>query len=185
MLLSVFGPVPDDLAWAFGIVGLAALIVALAPLPQLIWGRPIVEFDFKTTDIDNSRGLNCFLFNREVRSKWLRRIGVHREGDVIEADYSISEVGTNRVIVENYRMFGEGGDQRDSEVLKPSWMPLKATPVVHVGDEEFANTMPPDPKRPIPPGTYYLVATVVIRGRIFLAKRKFCVGTRYTELFWC
>ena len=95
-------PVPAWMSWAGFWLGVVALLISLVTLPtalQMFFRRPKVEIEFDSNYLDGMHRLKCHIFNRGIKSKFLRRLGVVRTPVEISASASISEYGTNKMIV--------------------------------------------------------------------------------------
>jgi hypothetical protein len=100
-------PVPAWLSWAGFWLGVVALVVSLASLPtalQMFFGRPKIEIEFDSDSIEGVHRLRCYIYNRGIKSKLLRRLGVVRTPVEISASASVSEYGTNKMLVSLLRV---------------------------------------------------------------------------------
>ena len=91
-----------DTGVTLGIIGiilsLVALIMAVSPLAQMLWGRPKLSFEF--TEFTGSDGKNLIFTvrNKPVDSAFLRSIGVRRETGEINASINIYRQGTTQIV---------------------------------------------------------------------------------------
>lgn len=63
--------------WAL-IVGILALGVAIMVLPQMIWGKPVINLSFESRRERNLIKLFCEITNQPIENKFLKKIGVYR-----------------------------------------------------------------------------------------------------------
>jgi hypothetical protein len=91
--------IDTDLAIVGIVLGVGAIILAVPPFFQMLFGRPDIAFE--TADFTGPKGrtLSIKIKNRPVTNRLLRSIGVEREVGDILAYIGIQKQGTNEIIV--------------------------------------------------------------------------------------
>ncbi len=68
-------------------------------LPQMICGRPKIEISY---DVSNRATLSCLLYNRPIKNRFLKIIGVYRrQVDSLSASFSIENICKSKAEVTN------------------------------------------------------------------------------------
>ncbi len=89
------------------VIGVIALVVSLVTLPsafQMWWGRAKPKSEFRDNRQDNACVLLCEILNAPIRSGFLHSIGVKRDALIFQCFCSISEIGTNKIVVRDQRL---------------------------------------------------------------------------------
>jgi hypothetical protein len=86
------------LAIAGIVIGLAATVMAIPPLFQMMFGRPRLEFHADDFTGPDGKLLLIAIKNTKTKSRFLRKIGVEREVGNVHAFIDIQEQGTNRFV---------------------------------------------------------------------------------------
>jgi hypothetical protein len=170
------------------IIGVVALVLAVLSLLQVFFGRPKIEFDFKTSTNKTDTALICYIRNRGIRSKFLRWLGVHRSPVEISADFGISEWNTNREIVLLERAIIHTDSQTGLHVDLPfAVSPARVLIVVHPEKEEAFISRNNGAKTgiPLPTGTYVAHIDVITAHQgLHTAHHRFTVGIEPASTYW-
>jgi hypothetical protein len=168
------------------VLGVGAIIVAIPPLFQMIFGRTRLTFeadDFTGTD---GRILVIAIRNPPVTNRLLRSIGVEREASNVSAFFDIQEMGTRKIVVRgvtgqmqttNLRQIGLEG------CSMPGFTVGLAVVGVRNGQAQIINAHPEE-SIAIPPG-HYIAHIAVVRGQdTYRIDQSFRVSTIDHETVW-
>jgi hypothetical protein len=91
-----------DLGTIFGVaslvIGVPALVMAVSPFTQMLWGRPKLRFEFTDFTGHTGKNLICNIHNDPVTNWFHKIVGVSRDAGELYAFISIIEQGTNRIV---------------------------------------------------------------------------------------
>lgn len=168
------------------VLGVGAIIMAVPPLFQMLFGRARLIFeahDFTGTD---GRILVLAIKNPPVRNRFLRSLGVERETGKVISFFDIQELGTGRIIAQGVR------GQMQTVHLRELGLEGQSMPGFTVGITVLATrngqasiiSGHPEEIRDLPPG-HYVARISVFRGQdIYRMDQRFRVGTIDHETVW-
>ena len=85
------------------ILGLVALVIAIPPLLQMVYGRPKIRVGFDMSTEQGAKLLLCNIYNRPITNWFLKKIGVTLTPTDVFASFDIREHGTNKIIASAFR----------------------------------------------------------------------------------
>jgi hypothetical protein len=180
----------DIAALIIAIIALAASAVTLPTAFQMFWGGPKLGINVADLDGPDGKRLACNIFNAPVKSRILRRLGVHREPIIISADFQICESGSNRVMLDTARAslidIGGASGQGTPRANLVDHIPLTFICLIHTND---GKVIAADPQKMtsvlLPPGRYRINVSVRCGDRIFSnCRREITVGERPIDTYW-
>lgn len=165
-----------------GIIGVVAFLMAIQPFTQFIWGRPKIEIEFSLRDINASRYLDIFLFNRPVKGRFLKMIKVRRDkAEDVSIMCNIENIQTHKVYTDMlFPKIATISQEEYSVSLPGSKTPASVTLMRAFGDgkviinDNSNNAI-------LVPGKYCLTITVHCSEIEFIKRVYFFVGTKSYE----
>ncbi len=190
-------PIPTELDWVIGILGLVAFALAVLAMPsvaQMLWGRAQLRTEYKTDANGEDRSLIVFLSNPPVRQKFLKCIGLHRDAiQSLEACFQIREAGSGAVLdpIRHARLKSPDDPSDDFfsyRIVLPPTYSVGASLMIAIWDKISAKAVvPPDRLRPaiaLSAGLYRVEIIFTIDGDPVKDSHNFKVGLRGDDLMW-
>ena len=185
-----------DLGTALGfaglVVGVPALVIAISPFVQLIWGRPSLELSPDEFTGSEGKILIIKIKNQQTK-KFLHRIGVERETGYVQASFDIQEQGTNKFVVKGVPALIQCPPIRQSGLLMQA-LPAFTVGVVVLGfggprGKESPGIVDPrrgpqEPLIPIADGHYTVSVHVFCGEQVYGIKKNMKVGQQAHETIW-
>ena len=170
-------------------LALGAAVVTLPTAFQMWWGRPSLDIQFNTARREGVVVLQCLIFNKKIKSKLLRFLGVYRRDQA-----NINYVGARIEKSGSRDLVGESRLLLDVEDESPSYrktlaagFPATATVAFHGYGKESAhldsNKKKTDPK-PIEPGEYECEVVVHYDNMEYKTRNRLIVGNIYSDTYW-
>jgi hypothetical protein len=191
--IGIFGRYPDEWEWIGIIVAGVALAMATPSIFQIFWGRAHLETEFHRHAENNDRALVIFLKNPPVKKRLLKLLRVKRESvQSITAEFSISEVGSNTIIVpiRHARIYSDDdptdiGSNRI--VLPPTFSVAASIAIAQWDNRENKAIIPGDRLRQsllLGGGRYRADLIIFVDGDPQMLSRQFVVGEKGDDLIW-
>ena len=176
---------------AFGVaIGLPALVMAVPPFIQMVFGRPDLEVGYENFTGSDAKQLMVTLKNKTISGKHLRQIKVERETGDVMAHFHIRDAGTHKFVASDVSGYLHSAATREFGLV------LRAMPGHSLGFPvvQFQNgratvmdarkLMDERPLIVLPAGDY-LAEAYILRGQdIYQAIRRFKVGEAAHETNW-
>jgi hypothetical protein len=98
-------------------IGLPALVLAVSPFCQMIWGRPKLKIEFVDFTGTDGKDLMCSILNEPIRSRFLKLARVRREAGDLNASFDLSEEGSRRLLLRGINAFIHDATPRESGLV--------------------------------------------------------------------
>lgn len=189
-LVALFDKIPalsPFWQWAALALGFFGAVFGLMQTFQMIFGRPKLEISAQTKNIEDGKGLTCFVKNPSV-NKYLKRLGVNRLPAQILCDFSVYEAGTLKPLYEYIRVqvnTDQGGATLQA-TIHPDW-PGRCILIIAMKDRQEAYLQDDgnDKQLPLQPGIYLLKFTAsLLGGEATTFEQSLCIGDSYLDLRW-
>lgn len=191
----VFTSPPNWFLWIGGICGIIATVLAAMTSPtifHIIFGKPKLHMDFNIWDQDDTRVLECDIYNPPIQNRLLRALGVSRKpaADVVAA-YSINEAGSNTVVVPRMAALfsaSRGTPPDQTAIIPESIFPARFGVVGWNKDiNQVVTFLKPqgfDAEIILPLGQYRVLIELYSSGKRISAVKEFVVGGTSNSLRW-
>ena len=154
-------------------VGLPALVVAVPPYCQMIWGRPKLRIEFVDFTGTEGKDLMCSIFNEPVHNRFLKAVAVARETGDLNAAFDLTEEGSQRLLLRGINAFIHDATTRQSALV------VRARPHFHSGFPIILcrekKTFVHDPRHQelieVPPGHYRVRVLVVCDDKTYVVEK--------------
>jgi hypothetical protein len=180
--------VDTDLAIVGIVIGLIAVVIAVPPLLQMLYGRPRLEFSFDefTGPNDDGKQLLIAIKNKRTESRLLRKIGVERTVGNVLAYFDIQEQGTNRFIKKDISGLLHCAPTRESGLLGRALPAFTlGISIVHTRGTVTCIIDPKsEPLESIGTGDYTVFATIICGEQVHKIRKNFKVGKAPHLTFW-
>jgi hypothetical protein len=178
-----------DTKLAIAGIGLAvvALVVAVPPFIQMLWGRPRISVRFTESMEGAGQCLLCVIHSYPV-AKSLEAIGVKRDSTRVFVSFDIRKHGTKEIFASAFRarlidIFS--GDAGLSALLQPP-LPVTFTVVSHTDGGAHAQSFAPSEgvTCALPPGEYLAEISVAWGTTVTKYSRSFTIGSMKETSHW-
>jgi hypothetical protein len=178
--------IDTDLAIVGTILGLVAIVLAVPPLLQMLFGRAVFSFEADDFTGPDGRILVLAIKNQPVKGRLLRWMGVEREAADIIAFFGVQEHGTNKIIAHSVPGLLQCAP------LRQLGLQARALPGFSVGLTVVSTRdgnasivdARPDKLVHIDPGQY-VARIAVVRGQLtYRIDQSFTVGKLDHETIW-
>ena len=174
---------PSELQWAFGLISIIALVVALMVLPQMIWGRPKVKIRPSHISRDAERFIIFEVVSAQITNSILQAIGVYRRPTAAVANLTIIDTSTNDLLATWPPEIKSGvGVASHRVVMEPSALPYQVV-VASAKNDGKAELIQRSGGTALNPGTYR-AHFKLFADKYYVASETFVVGTEPYELHW-
>jgi hypothetical protein len=168
------------------ILGSVALVMAIPPLFQMLYGRPKLTFEADDFTGPDGRILVIAIKNQPIKSRLLLLLGVEREPGDVQAFFDIQEQGTGKLLVGAASGLLQCAPMRTMGLLVRS-LPGFSVGLTVIGTREgkahFVNARA-ETENPIGPG-HYIARIAIVRGQhTYNINQTFTVGTEDHMTFW-
>lgn len=162
-------------------------------ISQMMWGGPTLRTQFEMYYENTQRALIIYLNNPPRVKRIWRFLGVRRETiQSLTAEFRISEIGTNRIIVpiRHARIYSDDDPTdlgKDRIVLPPTFSVGACIAIIYWDTAKNEAKIMLDRLRPlitIAPGYYQITIIFFIDGLPKNVVRKFVVGDKPDDLMW-
>ena len=168
------------------VIGLPALVLAVSPFCQMIWGRPKIEIDFVDFTGPEGKDLICSIYNAPVTNRLLKFVRVRRETGDLNAAFDIIEEGSNRAVLNAITGLIHDPTSRTSSLV------VRARPHFHAGFPVIVcregKTGVHDPRQeeliPIPPGQYRARVLVVCDDEPYVVEKALQLDADPAQTLW-
>jgi hypothetical protein len=176
----------------WGIIGTVVALVALAvgapPCLQMFCGKPCVRLSFAETDEPDAKLLMGRLDNPVVKNKFLKWVGVRRNGIAVFVQFDVQVHGTNQMVVSHFRPVltrTTSSETGISLVLEPP-LPLVFTVVQHSanGAQSLNDAPGLNAAVNLVPGEYYATISVGCHDGVLKGRRSLTVGQVRQGTYW-
>ena len=176
---------PGAVEW----LALAALLAGVVVLPracQRLWGRPEIEIAFDESVGNNSKVLVCHLYNRPIRNRFLRRIGVRRESARVTAEYMVIDKRSGKRVVDlTQAVFVRQDQSTAKEIDLPPAMTRTTLGIALAKDSGvFVLENRQGAAKPLPAGTFHVPLVVHCGAKRFEFGRHFVVKVNPRNSVW-
>lgn len=170
-------------------LGVVAIAMAAPPLFQMMWGRPSLALSYASMTEQGARLLLVKVHNRPIRSAFLRRLGVKRDGMRIFADVNIREHGTGMILAGHFRKLLQDSVSHEVGLALEAAAPIPLLLVIaqHTRTRAQIQNDAPGDKAVVPLAAGEYVAEVRIGshdGVIIGAQWSFVVGVTQDGTAW-
>ena len=109
--------------WLFAVLAVGALILALMPFPQMIWGKPRIVFELDNVVTEPGFGLlMANVRNPPLQNKALLALGIRRTTVAdVSLTLSIENAGGTKVYDQVMPIYGASREPTKRTALPPSW----------------------------------------------------------------
>jgi hypothetical protein len=171
------------------LVAIVAVVIAVPPFAQMIYGRPKVKLSFDVSTEQGAKLLLCTIHNLPIVSWFLRKIGVTRTPTEVFAAFDIREHGTNKIIVNSFRACLTDG--RDASLAALTLVARPGPPIVFVIVEQRDRAAKAINYAPmqraevtLPPGEYFADVRIVWGERVNVIAQSFTVDANEDVTHW-
>src|SRR5919106_2855207 len=186
--------VPPEWQWISLFLAVIGTILAVFGIIltafQMLLGKPKLELEFTTREIEHSRGLVCRIQSPPVDNRFLTWLGVYRRAtEGVSAFVSIIDKRTGNE-VSKYRAgvrTGYGEHTHDTTTINAAQIDEAFFPIVIAFPQDVRIYMSTDYSElpTIMPGEYTVRVGIFAAEQRWLAKRDFHVGEQPYDLYWC
>jgi hypothetical protein len=185
------GSLPLWLQWItllLAIFGALGTLLAAQTVFVSVMSRPKVAIEFGQNIVSEkqAKSLQCWVYNRPIRNRILRLLGVARTTAHVVPVYSIVEAGTNRIIGDLIPPLAQiSGGAHFTISIPPSPLPLNM-PLFVVEDNGREVSMMNQGERStrLGRGMYEVEVLVVAGEHRTTAKKRLKIGESVDDCFW-
>lgn len=165
------------------IIGVVALVLAVSPFLQMIYGAPRIVMSFEIDDRDLSRYFCFCVWNVPITKGLLKALRVRREqAQDIAANFKILEQGTDRIVcpsTSSYSIKTQKGKVEERISLPASLIPA-AFPILFISKDRPSEVhICKESKQVLSVGAYKVIATLYVGEKTLTQEQKFVIGDKY------
>ncbi len=188
-----FNTFPAQWEWVALILGGVALLMAVQPFLQMIWGSPKIIVGFGSTSIDHTEYFDCKIWNGPITSRILNFLRVRRDtAPDITASFTIEDKGSRRVVFRTSHLVEiktQTNVTAERVPLPPSFFPASfAIVLVSKGDDQVRVYDKPIDEgtelQVLPIGDYTVRVELGISGEVRKIQRHLTVQKNYPFAYW-
>lgn len=170
-------------------LGTPALIMAVPPFVQMLWGRPKIRLAFDASMQEGSNLLICAIHNLRVRNKLLKKLGVMRSETYLTSTFDIREHGTNKIFASSFRarLYDSASHVQGLALAVRPPLPVCFTILEHDDKEAISHNHAPSEETTIslPAGEYFAEVKIAWGdGDGARVRRSFTIGPNKEITCW-
>ena len=180
-----FSEFPTQWEWVALILGGVAILMAVQPFTQAIWGNPRIKITFRQS-VDNGIKLLRFdIGNEPIYGGILSKLGVYRRtAEGVRADFSIYDSSGNQKLVEEFEATIVVAGEKQKQISLPVSMIDASVIIAETHPQGTSNILTTSGIMPIRMGLYKISAWVTFEGKQVSKTRLFTIGDTPNGTYW-